>query len=276
MRIIFFTQEDPFYVKIFFDEFFANYKSLDEIKAVVISKAMGKKSLFALAKQMYGLYGIFNFLRIGFKFVFYKLMSKRKISKPMHSTHTGSIQSAKSVDVDRTYSIKQLCDLYGIQTIERSDINSESFISMIKTYNPDLFISVACPIIFKQSLINIPKLDCINIHNAPLPKYRGMLPNFWQLYHREKNVGITVHRIQKGIDTGDIIIQEMIPIIEEEPLDSLIKRTKRYGAHIISKIIQDFQDGHIKYRKMLGEGSYFSFPTRSDVKKFYKMGNRIL
>lgn len=269
MNIVFFTQEDPFYVKIFFDEFFANYKSLDEIKAVVISKAMGKKSLFALAKQMYGLYGPFNFLRVGFKYAYYKLMSKRKVSKSFQSA-----QSAKSVN--RTYSIKQLCDTYGIPTIERSDINSESFISMIKTYNPDLFISVACPIIFKQSLIDIPKLDCINIHNAPLPKYRGMLPNFWQLYHREKNVGITVHRIQKGIDTGDMIIQEMIPIIEEESLDSLIKRTKRYGADIISKIIQDFQDGNIKYSKMIGEGSYFSFPTRSDVKKFHKMGKRIL
>ncbi len=265
MNIIFFTQEDPFYVKIFFDEFFAHYQTLDEIKAVVISRAMGKKSLFDLAKQMYGLYGPLNFLKIGFKFVFYKLMSKRKISR--------SVQSAKSVD--RTYSIKQLCDVYGIQAIERSDLNSQSFISMIKSYDPDLFVSVACPVIFKQNLIKAAKTDCINIHNAPLPNYRGMLPNFWQLYHDEKTAGITVHKIDVGIDTGDIVSRIFIPIEPDETLDQLIRKTKKEGAHIIIEIVEKYKKGEIKYMQMQGKGSYFTFPKLADAREFKKRGHAL-
>ena len=81
MRIVFFTQEDPFYVKTFFNEFFSHYKSVDEIKAVVISHAMAKTSTTKLAKQMYDFYGPINFIRVGFRFAFLKLMSQKTIKK---------------------------------------------------------------------------------------------------------------------------------------------------------------------------------------------------
>ena len=164
MNIVFFTQEDPFYVKIFFDDFFKHHKRLDDIKAIVISKPMGKKSTFKLARQMYNFYGPFDFMRVGCKYAFAKLMGK----KPVERIH--------SAVPPRTYTIKQLATAYGIRVIERNDLNSKAFLSLIKQYDPDLFISVASPIIFKEELIRVPKLDCINIHSAPLPKYRGMLP----------------------------------------------------------------------------------------------------
>jgi len=263
MRIVFFTQEDPFYVKIFFDEFFKDYPHLDEVKAVVISRAMGKKSLYDLAKQMYGFYGPFNFLRMGFRYAFVKLMSNRKIQKAPFDI------------VPKTYSIKQASILYGIDVVERSDLNSNDFLSLIQQYNADLFISVASPIIFKERLINIPKRDCINIHNAPLPRYRGMMPNFWQLYHGEKTVGITVHRIATGIDTGDMIVQHFLPVEPNEPLDHLIQRTKKENSRLIIKVIDDFRHGRVTFKKMEGEGSYFTFPSKEDVKEFKHRGKKI-
>lgn len=264
MEIIFFTQEDPFYVKIFFDEFFANYKHLDEIKAVVISRPMGQKSLFNLAKQMYGLYGPINFIRVGLKFVYYKLMSKKQINKNESSV------------IPKTYSVEQTTKSYGIKVIKCDALNSEYFLSLIKKYNADLFISVASPIIFKEQLINTSGLDCINIHNAPLPKYRGMLPNFWQLYHGEKEAGITIHRIAQGIDTGDIIAQHFLPVEPDETLNDLIVKTKKKNAWMIMDVIEDFRNGIIKYEKMQGKGSYFTFPTFKDVREFNKRGNKII
>lgn len=264
MKIIFFTQEDPFYVKIFFDEFFKHYQSLDEIKAVVISHTMGKKSLFDLAKQMYGLYGPFNFIRIGFKFAYYKLMSKKQTNKN------------KSGGILKTYSIKQTAKAYGIKVIERSDLNSGNFRNLIKQYDADLFISIAAPIIFKEQLRKIPKLDCFNIHNAPLPKYRGMLPNFWQLYHGEKEANITIHRISQGIDTGDIIAQNFLPIDPDETLNDLIIKTKKKNAWMIMDVIEEFRNGTIEYKKMQEGGSYFTFPTRKDLKEFGKRGKKVM
>jgi methionyl-tRNA formyltransferase len=263
MNIVFFTQEDPFYVKIFFEEFFKQHQPLHEIKAIVISRPMGKKSVWKLASQMYHFYGFSDFIRMGVKYVYIKIMGKRPIRALESKTR-------------KTYTLKQLVSAYGLEVIERSDLNSADFISLIRRYDADLFISVASPIIFKKELISIPRHGCINIHNAPLPKYRGMLPNFWQLYHGEKESGITVHRIDAGIDTGDIISQLFVPIGADESLHDLIVKTKKEGARLMAMVIDGYRRGRIQYRKMEGEGSYFSFPTREDVQTLKKKGRRLL
>jgi methionyl-tRNA formyltransferase len=143
--------------------------------------------------------------------------------------------------------------------------------------NLDLIISVAAPEIFKQEIIQIPKYGCMNIHNAKLPSYRGMMPNFWQMYHDEKRVGITVHEINPKIDDGRIILQREVDIEPEEKLDALIKRTKRIGAHLLIEAIDIIRSGNVTYKDNKStEGSYFSFPTRKDVKEFRKRGKRII
>jgi len=257
MNIVFFTQEDPFYVKVFFDEFFRQFKPLNEIKAIVISRPMGKKSIFDLARQMYNFYGPYDFLRMGFRYAHIKVMGKRPVRKPANGSGP------------RTYTLKQL-------VIERSDLNSGDFRQSISQYSPDLFISVASPIIFKKELIALPKMDCINVHNAPLPKYRGMLPNFWQLYHGEKEAGITIHRIAEGIDTGDIVARHFVSIEPEETLHDLIIKTKKMDARFMADVIEDYRLGKVTCRKMTGEGSYFTFPNRNDVKIFKQRGRRLL
>ena len=264
MNIVFFTQEDPFYVKIFFNEFLKNYPFLDEIKAIVISQSLGKKSPLKLASQMYDFYGLYNFVRVGSKYVYNTIMGKRKISS------NGNASGIK------TYTLEQLACAYGLNIIKRSDLNSKSFRELIRKYDADLFISVASSIIFKKDLIDIPRLDCINIHNAPLPQYRGMLPNFWQLYYGETQAGITVHRIEVGIDTGEIISQQYVPIDPHDSLNDLIIKTKKEDARIMIQIIEDYRNGQISYKKMEGDGTYFSFPTRENVREFKRRGKRLL
>jgi len=264
MNIIFFTQEDPFYVKVFFDEFFRLCDRLNEIKAVVISRPMGKKSLSQLAGQMYQFYGARDFVQVGCRFVWKKLMGRRKV------------RVGRGAELPKTHTVRQLCDAYGLKVFERSDINSPGFQEMIRAYSPDLFISVASPIIFRDALIVIPRLATINIHNAPLPNYRGMLPNFWQLYHGEKQAGITIHKIDTGIDTGDIVEQRFVPIDESDSLDDLIVKTKRLGAGMMLEVIEKFRNNTVSCREMPSGGSYFSFPGRADVLEFKRRGKRLL
>ena len=104
-----------------------------------------------------------------------------------------------------------------------------------------------------------------------------MMPNFWQLYHGEQTVGITVHRINEEIDEGEIILQDHIPVLAGESLDALIKRTKRLGAHAVYKAIEMFKQGNVAYgANKPEEGSYFSFPNKDDVRKFREMGYKLL
>jgi len=224
----------------------------------------GEKVRLRFSKQMYQFYGVYDFVRMGLRYAFIKWMGRKKILMPDPGP------------IPKTYTVKQLMLAYGLNIIENSELNSNIFLNDVKHYDPDLFISVACPIVFKEDLIMIPKLGSINVHNALLPRYRGMLPSFWQLYCGEREAGITIHKIDKGIDTGDVIVQHSVPIYPQESLDHLITRTKKESARLMVRVIDSFRRGEVQYTKMKGNGSYYSFPSREDVKAFKRMGKRLL
>jgi len=260
-RLLFITQDDPFYVRLFFEEFFQSYPTLQDVVAVVIVEAMGKKSPMKLARQMHDFYGTADFLKVGIKYATYKALAR----------------TPKLSLLKRSYSLEQLCTRYGIRVIRGTNINSREFLDQMSPLGIDLVASVAAPVIFKEPLIRMPKLGCINIHNGMLPRYRGMLPNFWQMYHGESHVGITVHEINPKLDDGRIILQEPVAIESGESLENLIRRTKRIGAHVMMRALGMIRSGNVEYRdNPVTEGSYFSFPTSEDVREFKRRGKRIM
>lgn len=93
--------------------------------------------------------------------------------------------------------------------IESKDVNSVEVIRTIQKIKPNLIISVNFNQIIKKELLDIPNLGSINIHASLLPKYRGRAPLNWAILNGEENVGITVHYIDEGIDTGQIILQKV-------------------------------------------------------------------
>ncbi len=258
-RFILMTQEDPFYVRLFFEEFLACYPKRNEIAAVVIAPAMGKRSLGKLIRQMYNFYGAWDFLRMGMRYAYYKVRSRLPVWK-------GGF-----------YSIRQVCERYGIPALGVTDVNSPECLAALRALAPDLIVSVAAPQVFKADLIALPRLGCINIHNSKLPKYRGMLPNFWQMYHGEKAVGTTIHRINARLDDGEILLQQESEIGGGETLDALIRRTKRQGARLMIEAIDGLKRGTlIPLPNPAVEATYFPFPKKQDVKQFRKMGYRII
>lgn len=260
-NIAFITQDDPFYVRVFFEEFFQSYDRRDEIKLVVIAPAMGKKSLTGLLRQMYDFYGWWNFLRMGTRYVLYKLASKLPVW-----ARGGTF-----------FSVEQVCRHWRIPVLHARDINSPEFLARLLSCDLDLIVSVAAPQVFRQELIGLPRRGCINIHNSKLPKYRGMLPNFWQMFHGEKTVGTTVHRINAGIDDGEILLQTETPIDGGESLDTLISRTKKLGARLMVEVLRRFKAGDVPaIQNRKEEATYFSFPTRQDVDEFRRRGYRLL
>lgn len=255
------TQDDPFYVRVFFEEFMKIRDRLDVIKAVVIAPAMGKKSFAALLRQMYEFYGPWNFLRVGVRYVSFRLASKLP-------------EWARG---QRFFSVEQICRYYGIRTVYARNINSPEFLEQLAQWDLDLLISVAAPQVFREELIRLPRRGCINIHNSKLPKYRGMLPNFWQMYHGEKTVGTTIHRINAGIDDGEILLQAETPIDAGENLDSLIRRTKILGAKLMVEMLRQFRNNEVHpLPNPKGEATYFTFPTRLDVAEFRRRGFRLI
>jgi methionyl-tRNA formyltransferase len=106
----------------------------------------------------------------------------------------------------------------------------------LKSLAPDLCISVAWRHIFGEEILEIPTKGAVNFHGSYLPRCRGANPTNWAIISGETETGVTVHFIDRGIDTGDIILQERFPILEEDTAMTVRKRQDRLSVRLMEKL----------------------------------------
>lgn len=261
MRIEFLTQSDPLYVLPFFEEFICHYASEFKILQVSSSPTMGKRSRRQMLKELTQLYGFTGMVRLA-----------ARLAK---STLAGKIPRKKGASSYDT--LQQLCNAYGIRSQSIGNPNDASFVKSLRERSPDVLISVACPYILKDVILEIPAVGAINIHHAPLPRYKGMMPTFWQMYHGEQFVGLTIHYMIPKVDEGEILSQDQLSILPHESLDHLIRRSKRHGAHRMADVLRRLASGSRLSGppKSIG-GSYFTFPTALEIREFRRRGHRAI
>ena len=261
MRIVFLTMDDPLYVLPFFDEFFRQELGEIEVLGIFSCKTMGDRGRIKMLRELHCLYGLGGLTRLLVRALGAKIMATLPARQGMKKFH----------------SIAQISRAFSIPHAFIGNPNSEENRSRIAALAPDLLVSVACPYILKEKLLGLPPLGCINVHHAPLPRYKGMMPTFWQMYHGEKEVGVTIHYMAARLDEGDALLQEQLPIQQGESLDSLIRRTKRHAAHCMLKVLQQIAGQAQKTLSMNDRpGSYFTFPTFDEIKEFRRRGFRAI
>ncbi len=261
LRIEFITDDNPLYVLPFFEEFLRHYAAEFEILRVSRCRPMGKRSRIKLIRGLICLYGFTGFLRLAAR-----LLTLQASGILPFSRRTGS-----------AHSLSQLCRNYSIPCEKIENPNRAEFVEKIRGEAPDLLISVACPYILKETLLAAPRLGCLNIHHAPLPRYRGMMPTFWQMFHRETEVGLTIHWMDERIDEGRAVLQSALEIAPQETLDHLIQRSKRHGAHCMAQVLRKIASQTQTVVTLdQGQASYFSFPTLEEMREFRRRGLRAI
>jgi methionyl-tRNA formyltransferase len=261
MRIEFLTQDDPLYILPFFDEFFRNYGSEFDILQISSCPTMGKRSRLQLLRELLALYGVGGFLRLLGTMAKYRLL--------------GTLPRNRSAG--RFYSLEQLARAFDIPFKKIGNPNADEFVESIRQRAASVIVSVACPYILKQKLLSLPPGGCVNIHHAPLPKYKGMMPTFWQMLHGEKTVGVTVHFMSAKVDEGAALLQEQLPIEPDETLDHLIRRSKRHGAHCMARVLRQIAAGTQQTHEFnQSPGSHFTFPTLEEIQQFHRKGLRAI
>ena len=133
---------------------------------------------------------------------------------------------------------------YNIPYLKGVNINSDEFIKLAQSFTCDLFVSMSFNQIFREQIINLPRLKTINCHAGKLPFYRGRNILNWALINDEKEFGITVHYIDQGIDTGDIILQRTFPITDEDDYNSLLEVSYTECAKILYDAIKLIQNNN--------------------------------
>jgi len=139
--------------------------------------------------------------------------------------------------------LQKEADQYGIPFLVHPDINSSDFLGKIEQYGPDLFVSMSFNQIFRKKTIETPPLGTINCHAGKLPFYRGRNILNWALINDEKEFGITVHYVDEGIDTGDVIRQECFTVTDHDDYSTLLERAYEGCASLLAQSVEDLRLG---------------------------------
>jgi len=145
--------------------------------------------------------------------------------------------------------------------------NEPRFVEKMQSLAPDLFVAVGYALILKPALLAVPRVAAVNFHASLLPHYRGKHPVFWTLRGGEVWAGLTVHRMDPGIDTGDIIYQVKVRTRRDDSVSSLYDRIMDRSTGLLGKLVTEAEEGRLPRKSQpAGEGSYFSSTTPADFR----------
>jgi methionyl-tRNA formyltransferase len=129
--------------------------------------------------------------------------------------------------------VKQRASQLGLPIVQPGSIkNNAAFRAQLTALNPDAIIVVGYGRIIPQWMLDLPPLGNINLHASLLPKYRGAAPIQWAIASGEIVTGVTTMKIDAGLDTGDILLQQEIPIASTDTAETLAPRLASLGADL--------------------------------------------
>ena len=253
MRLVFLTQEDPFYLPKIYQYLLPKLKAEghEVVASVLFDVApFGKKE--SKVKQLIDTYKVF-----GLGFTIHYIM-----------------QYAKSVLIQ---DVKGVMEENGVETIKLANkVNHPDSLEIIQSFKPDLLVSLAGNEIFKQPLFDSAKYGAINLHSALLPKYRGLMPSFWVMRNNEEKTGVSVFFVDEGIDSGPIIVQKEVYLLKRTQAE-LIWKLKYRGADAIVEACNLVAEHGMSTPTIANDATkmtYYSRPTKEDVKAFRLSGNK--
>lgn len=164
------------------------------------------------------------------------------------------------------------CSTHGINVHKINEIHSNDGIDFFRSLNCDI-LAVCGTGILKQSVFGLPAIGTINLHQGKVPKYRGAPPGFWELWNDEKEVGVTIHFVDEGVDTGDIILQKVVPIFNYDDLSSTQQKLNEVALSLYPEAIRQIAtETNKRIKQTSGVGKQYLFPTLKErLHLFYKI-----
>ena len=140
---------------------------------------------------------------------------------------------------------------------------NEEFLEELKKLAPDVIVVVAFGQILPVSILTLPKYGCVNVHASLLPMYRGAAPLQWVIINGEKVSGVTTMQMDKGLDTGDMLLKEEVAIEPKETYETYHDKLSVVGAQLLIKTLDGLEAGTITPVKQEGDTCYASMIDKS-------------
>jgi methionyl-tRNA formyltransferase len=126
----------------------------------------------------------------------------------------------------------------------------------------DLVVVASYPKLFPPEFVSAPRIGVVNVHTSALPRLRGVHPLNWALIRDERTVGVTVHFIDEGMDSGDIIAQEVFEVDIEDDINSILEKTTDAGARLLLRAVSEIERGQVVRSAQNHAGATFA-PRRT-------------
>jgi methionyl-tRNA formyltransferase len=139
--------------------------------------------------------------------------------------------------------VKELAIKHNIPVYQPNKVKEPEFLDLIREMAPEVIVVAAFGQILPKAFLDIPSYGCINVHGSLLPKYRGAAPIQYSIIDGESETGITIMYMDVGIDTGDMILQESLPIDENETGGSLFDKMAYLGADLLLEALEQLKAG---------------------------------
>jgi methionyl-tRNA formyltransferase len=149
--------------------------------------------------------------------------------------------------VVRTNPSNDLCEAaarsHGVEVLQPVKASDPQFVEIVAGMEPEVCVSVSYDQIIRPALIDVPRKAFINCHAGKLPKYRGRNVVNWAIISGESHIGLTVHHIDAGVDSGDIILQRTFPILDSDDYGSVLVKLIEACPVLVSEVLSLIDSG---------------------------------
>lgn len=162
--------------------------------------------------------------------------------------------------------VKEVAVGAGIPVYQPQKIREPEYIKILEELKPDAIVVVAFGQLIPKKILELPEYGCINVHASLLPMYRGAAPIQWAVINGDKESGVTTMRMDEGLDTGDMILKEIVPLAEDETGGSLFDKLSVTGAELLIRTLDAINVGTAVYEKQPEESptDYAAMLTKKD------------
>ncbi len=161
--------------------------------------------------------------------------------------------------------VKKVAADAGITVLQPARVREPEFLDRMKTLAPDLFVVAAFGQILPQELLDVPRIMPINIHGSLLPALRGAAPVQWAILRGLRETGITIMKMDKGMDTGDILLQEAFPLTGEETGGSLFEKMAVTGGRLLIQALDLLEKGRLQAVRQPEDGITLAPPIGKEM-----------
>ncbi|HLP78767.1 MAG TPA: methionyl-tRNA formyltransferase [Candidatus Paceibacterota bacterium] len=144
--------------------------------------------------------------------------------------------------------VKEIALQHNLPVLQPERAREDCFFQQLREHQSDLIAVAAYGQILPKSILDLPRFGCLNVHTSLLPKYRGAAPIQRSILDGESETGVTIMKMDAGMDTGDILTQEKTAIEPFDNAQTLHDRLARIGADLLVRTIPDYVSGVIRPR----------------------------